>query len=92
MLFTGDSELGAFVTDKAFAVATRLAPQVERVHIPGVGDIISAMARRSLLRKRLRRFYVRCSNDFVEPPGGCGQELPLQYPLKARGAVEKRRD
>jgi N-formylmaleamate deformylase len=40
LMFTADPELGAIVTDEIFAVATSLAPQVERVHIPGVGHHI----------------------------------------------------
>jgi N-formylmaleamate deformylase len=40
LMFTGDPALGAIVTDEVFDVAKSLAPQVERVHIPGVGHHI----------------------------------------------------
>jgi N-formylmaleamate deformylase len=40
LMFTGDPELGAIVTDEIYAVAISLAPQVERVHISGVGHHI----------------------------------------------------
>jgi len=40
LMFTGDPALGAIVTDEIYSVATSLAPQVERVHIPGVGHHI----------------------------------------------------
>ena len=40
LMFTADPALGAIVTDEIYAVAKLLAPQVERVHIPGVGHHI----------------------------------------------------
>jgi pimeloyl-ACP methyl ester carboxylesterase len=40
LMFTGDPEMGAIVTGEMYAVAASLAPQVERVHIPGVGHHI----------------------------------------------------
>jgi len=40
LIFTGDPELGAIVTDEIYAVATSMARQVERVHIHGVGHHI----------------------------------------------------
>lgn len=40
LMFTGDPELGAIVTDEVFEVAQSLAPQVQRVHITGVGHHI----------------------------------------------------
>ncbi|MBN1873252.1 MAG: alpha/beta hydrolase [Anaerolineae bacterium] len=40
LIFTGDPELGAIVTDGVFDIAKSLTPQVERVHIPGVGHHI----------------------------------------------------
>jgi pimeloyl-ACP methyl ester carboxylesterase len=40
LMFTGDPELGAIVTDAVFKHAASLAPQIERVHVPGVGHHI----------------------------------------------------
>ncbi|MGC9348436.1 MAG: alpha/beta fold hydrolase [Anaerolineae bacterium] len=40
LMFTGDPELGAIVTEEIFAIAKSLAPQIERVHVPGVGHHI----------------------------------------------------
>lgn len=40
LLFTGNPERGALVTDEAFAEAIKLAPQIERVHVDTVGHLI----------------------------------------------------
>jgi pimeloyl-ACP methyl ester carboxylesterase len=40
LMFTGDPELGALVTDEIFTVAKSLSSQIERVYIPGVGHHI----------------------------------------------------
>jgi N-formylmaleamate deformylase len=40
LLFTGNPERGALVTEPAFAEALGLAPQIERVHVDTVGHLI----------------------------------------------------
>jgi pimeloyl-ACP methyl ester carboxylesterase len=40
LLFTGNPERGALVTEDAFQEAVRLAPQIERVHVDTVGHLI----------------------------------------------------
>ena len=40
LLFTGNPERGALVTEAAFAEAISLAPQMERVHVDTVGHLI----------------------------------------------------
>ncbi|MBN1249624.1 MAG: alpha/beta hydrolase [Anaerolineae bacterium] len=40
LLFTGDPERGALVTEAAYEEAIQLAPQIERVHVQTVGHLI----------------------------------------------------
>jgi hypothetical protein len=82
---------GPFRVDKQPDLDRSLDPAIEGI-LRVVGPELGKRARREVICSCASVTPEKAENGWVEPLGGCGQELPPQDPLKARRAVEKRQD